>query len=184
MWILNKILLNTYHVPKTILYTRKRYRDLKHSQCPQGTHVCHGRVISAMTEASTDHRSSAEEGEMNSARETRGRCRGSTTQVGSSLMSRSLRGRKERKMLVILGRVDSLCKCSEELKEHDMYWGKAKCWEWLEHFGFFFLWKTLFKNENRIKLYEATCIINKGNLNSVYFEFMKTWAGQKFLSRF
>lgn len=27
---------------------------------------------------------------------------------------------------------------------------------------------------------EATCIINKGNLNSVYFEFMKTWAGQNF----
>lgn len=74
-----------------------------------------------MTEASIDHRSSAEKGEMNSARETRGGCRGSTTQVGSSLMSRSLQGRKERKMLVILGRVDSLCKCSEELKEHDMY---------------------------------------------------------------
>lgn len=40
----------------------------------QGTHVCHERVIRAMTETSTNHGSTTEEGEMNPAKEIRGGC--------------------------------------------------------------------------------------------------------------
>ena len=60
------------HSPCTKDYTV--YQKVIQRFKTQGTHVCHERVISAMTETSTNHRSTTEEGEMNSAKEIRGGC--------------------------------------------------------------------------------------------------------------
>ena len=60
----HQAIVSTYCAPKTIYHIPESDTNIdKHGPCPQGTHVLHERVVSAVIEPGTNHGSTIKEGD-------------------------------------------------------------------------------------------------------------------------